>query len=272
MWLTFAGGIADRCSARLCRSRGRRRTLDAGGPRRRALAAGLGIALVFPGIFLNATRDRATGTARRALARNRDADPSRSSRGWSGRPPRRARGRAGSTSASRWCCSAWSPSTRSCAAFNQFGDLDTGAWLALAGGILAAGGTWAARGIEMPQAAPLRPSGLVSGRLFGAAHSRRTLGGGALARPEAVERALDLDRPDEVADERQEHPETGLAAHGRLLTLAGVELPTSEGATKIITIPMTTAITSQRTADPAADPRPSSCFTSRRSCSTQTRP
>ena len=39
-------------------------------------------------------------------------------------------------------------------AFNQLGDLDTGAWLALAGGILAAGGTWAARGIEMPHAAP----------------------------------------------------------------------------------------------------------------------
>jgi ABC-type glycerol-3-phosphate transport system permease component len=39
------------------------------------------------------------------------------------------------------------------AAFGDFGSLDTGAWLGLAGGILAAGGTWAARGAEMPHAA-----------------------------------------------------------------------------------------------------------------------
>ena len=40
------------------------------------------------------------------------------------------------------------------AAFNNLGDLQAGAWLALAGGILAAGGTWAARGAEAPHAAP----------------------------------------------------------------------------------------------------------------------
>jgi hypothetical protein len=40
------------------------------------------------------------------------------------------------------------------AAFNNLGDLQAGAWLALAGGILAAGGTWAARGAEsLPAAA-----------------------------------------------------------------------------------------------------------------------
>jgi hypothetical protein len=33
-------------------------------------------------------------------------------------------------------------------AFNNLGDLQAGAWLALAGGILAAGGTWSARGVE----------------------------------------------------------------------------------------------------------------------------
>jgi hypothetical protein len=33
-------------------------------------------------------------------------------------------------------------------AFNDLGNLEVGAWLALAGGILAAGGTWAARGEE----------------------------------------------------------------------------------------------------------------------------
>jgi hypothetical protein len=34
------------------------------------------------------------------------------------------------------------------AAFNNLGDLQAGAWLALAGGILAAGGTWSARGAD----------------------------------------------------------------------------------------------------------------------------
>jgi hypothetical protein len=38
-------------------------------------------------------------------------------------------------------------------AFNHLGDLQVGAWLAFAGGILAAGGTWSARA-ETPRAAP----------------------------------------------------------------------------------------------------------------------
>jgi hypothetical protein len=38
-------------------------------------------------------------------------------------------------------------------AFNDFGSLGTGAWLAFVGGLLAAVGTWAARGMEMPRAA-----------------------------------------------------------------------------------------------------------------------
>jgi hypothetical protein len=39
------------------------------------------------------------------------------------------------------------------AAFGDFGSLGSGAWLALAGAVLAAGGTWAARGMEMPRTA-----------------------------------------------------------------------------------------------------------------------
>jgi hypothetical protein len=39
------------------------------------------------------------------------------------------------------------------AAWGDFGNLDSGAWLAFAGGILAAGGTWAARGLDLPRAA-----------------------------------------------------------------------------------------------------------------------
>jgi hypothetical protein len=41
------------------------------------------------------------------------------------------------------------------AAFGDFGSLDAGAWLGLAGGLLAAGGTWAARGGELPHAAAM---------------------------------------------------------------------------------------------------------------------
>lgn len=37
-------------------------------------------------------------------------------------------------------------------AFNQFGSVDVGGWLGIAGGILAAGGIWAARGAEAPRA------------------------------------------------------------------------------------------------------------------------
>jgi hypothetical protein len=40
------------------------------------------------------------------------------------------------------------------AAFGDFGTLDAGAWLAFTGGILAAGGTWAVHGQEVPRTAP----------------------------------------------------------------------------------------------------------------------
>ena len=41
-------------------------------------------------------------------------------------------------------------------AFNNLGNLQAGAWLALAGGILAAGGTWSARGVEAQRAATVQ--------------------------------------------------------------------------------------------------------------------
>jgi hypothetical protein len=43
-------------------------------------------------------------------------------------------------------------------AFNDLGDLEVGAWLALAGGILAAGGTWSARAGEPTRAAAEAPA------------------------------------------------------------------------------------------------------------------
>lgn len=41
-------------------------------------------------------------------------------------------------------------------AFNNLGNLQAGAWLALAGGILAAGGTWSARGVEAQRPATVQ--------------------------------------------------------------------------------------------------------------------
>ena len=43
--------------------------------------------------------------------------------------------------------------------------------------------------------------------------------------PEAVQRALHLEEPDEAAEDRDEHPEAGLARHGLLLALGRVEVP-----------------------------------------------
>ena len=41
-------------------------------------------------------------------------------------------------------------------AFNNLGKPQAGAWLALAGGILAAGGTWSARGVEAQRPATVQ--------------------------------------------------------------------------------------------------------------------
>ena len=151
MWLAFAGAalIAIGAAAALL---GSVRSTPAG-TSTPALAAGLGIVLVFPGIFLDASAGQSywdgplghsVGIVMLILAI--------------------AAGLA-------WAASVTGTATRGIdaaltlvllgfvafvpvgAAFNSLGDLHVGAWLALAGGILAAGGTWAARGAEMPHTA-----------------------------------------------------------------------------------------------------------------------
>jgi hypothetical protein len=118
---------------------------------REALAAGLGIALIFPGIFLDSLNGtsywhsllgRSLGIVLLVLAIG---------------------------SALTWAAAVKGTSTRGldqalslvllgflsfypvAAAFGDFGSLDSGAWIAFAGAILAAGGIWAARGMEMPR-------------------------------------------------------------------------------------------------------------------------
>jgi hypothetical protein len=152
LWLAFAGGllIAVGAAWSIWVAGGARSTPDGTTPA--ALAAGLGIALVFPGIFIDAGGDvtywqvsgHSLGIVMLAVA---------------------------ILAGLVWAATVTGTATRGLdvaltlilfgltafnvvgAAFGGFGNLGTGAWLAFAGGILAAGGTWAARGAEMPRAA-----------------------------------------------------------------------------------------------------------------------
>ena len=153
LWLAFAGGIliALGAGAVIWASGGARSTPAGTTPA--ALAAGLGIALVFPGIFLDASEGvsywnasgHSLGIVMLILA---------------------------ILAGLAWAATVTGTATRGLdaaltlvllglvafnvvgAAFGDFGTLDSGAWLAFAGGVLAAGGTWAARGAQLPYAAP----------------------------------------------------------------------------------------------------------------------
>jgi hypothetical protein len=153
MWLAFAGGVLIALGAAVSLAAAGRLSSTPAGTSTPALAAGLGIVLVFPGIFLDASGGQSY---------------------WDG-PLGHSLGIVmlilAIAAGLAWAASVVGTSTRGVdaavtlvllglvaftpigAAFNSFGDLDAGAWLALAGGILAAGGTWAARGGEMPRTA-----------------------------------------------------------------------------------------------------------------------
>jgi hypothetical protein len=153
VWLPFAGGILVLLGAAAAiQAAGGARSTPAGlSPG--ALAAGVGIALVFPGIFLDAESGQSywdgplghsLGIVMLAVAALAGLVWAASSAGTG------TRGFDVAVSLILLGLVAFDPIG---AAFNRLGDLDTGAWLALAGGVLAAGGTWAARGIEMSHAA-----------------------------------------------------------------------------------------------------------------------
>ena len=152
-WLTFAGGIVVLLGAAAAiNAAGGERSTPAG-LTSASLAAGLGIALVFPGIFIKADEGQSywnasghsLGIVMLIVAIIAGLVWAASAAGTD------TKGLDVVVSLVLLGLVAFDPVVR---AFNQFGSLDTGAWLALAGGILAAGGTWAARGIEMPHAAP----------------------------------------------------------------------------------------------------------------------
>jgi hypothetical protein len=153
VWLTFAGGILVLLGAAVAiGAAGGARSTPAG-LTPASLAAGVGIALVFPGIFIKADEGESywnasghsLGIVMLIVAIIAGLVWAASAAGTG------TRGLDVVVSLVLFGLVVFDPIVR---AFNQFGSLDTGAWLALAGGILAAGGTWAARGIEMPHAAP----------------------------------------------------------------------------------------------------------------------
>jgi len=151
MWLVFAGGILIALGAAVSLAASGRLSSTPAATSTAALAAGLGIALVFPGIFLDASGGRSywdgplghsLGIVMLILAIAAGLAWAVSGAGM------KTYGFDAAVTLVLLGLVAFTPIGL---AFNNLGDLDTGAWLALAGGILAAGGTWAARGGEMPR-------------------------------------------------------------------------------------------------------------------------
>ena len=153
MWLAFVGGILVALGAAVSLAATGRLASTPAGTSAPALAAGLGIVLVFPGIFLDARGGQSywngplghsVGIVMLILTAAAGLAWAASVAGMSTH---------GVDAAVTLVVLGFVAFTPILAAFNSFGDLDSGAWLAFAGGILAAGGTWAARGSEMPRTA-----------------------------------------------------------------------------------------------------------------------
>jgi hypothetical protein len=153
MWLAVAGGALIALGAALLLVAARRASSTPAGTSMPALATALGIALVFPGIFLDAGDGQSywdippghtVGIVMLTLAIAAGLAWAASVAGLSTH---------GVDSAVTLVLLGFVAYLPIGSAFNSFGDLDVGAWLALAGGILAAGGTWAARGTEAPSTA-----------------------------------------------------------------------------------------------------------------------
>ena len=153
MWLAFAGGVLIALGAAVLLAATGGLTSTPAGTSTPALAAGLGIVLVFPGIFLDARGGQSywngplghsVGIVMLILAIAAGLAWAASVAGM---------GTRGADVAVTLVLIGFVAFTPILAAFNSFGELGAGAWLALAGGILAAGGTWAARGSDLPRTA-----------------------------------------------------------------------------------------------------------------------
>lgn len=155
LWLAFAGAILIVIGAGASYVTGKAAPDTPAGLSRETLLAGLGIALLFPGLFLDAASGvsywklgffgHSLGIVMLILA-------IAAALAWAaGVTGRGTRGLDQALTLVLLGLVAFAPIE---SAFGNFGSLDSGAWLAFAGGILAAGGTWAARGGELPHAIP----------------------------------------------------------------------------------------------------------------------
>jgi hypothetical protein len=152
LWLAFVGGLLIAIGAAWAISLAGGARSTPAGTTPPALAAGLGIALVFPGIFIDAGNDvtywnasgHSLGIVMLALAILAGLAWAATTTGTA------TRGLDVALTLILFGLTAFNVVG---SAFGDFGGLGTGAWLAFAGGLLAAGGTWAARGAEMPHAA-----------------------------------------------------------------------------------------------------------------------
>jgi hypothetical protein len=152
IWLTFAGGVLIAVGAACSMFASRAVQSTPAGMSAAAFAAGLGIVLVFPGIFLDAIGGVSywDGPLGHSLGIVMLILAVAALLGWAATAKGvRARGADQAVTLVLLGLVAFNPVG---AAFDTLGDLEAGAWLALAGGILAAGGTWAARG-DMPRTA-----------------------------------------------------------------------------------------------------------------------
>jgi hypothetical protein len=151
LWLTLVGAVLIAGGAATVLWMTNELTSTPAGTSTPALAAGLGIALCFPGIFLHADHGISywNGPLGHSLGIVLLILTVLAVLVWgatvAGRP---TKGLDVLLTLILLGLFAFDPVG---SAFNQFGSLGAGAWIGLAGGILAAGGTWAARGAESPR-------------------------------------------------------------------------------------------------------------------------
>jgi len=156
MWLCLAGALLIAAGAAVCLTAAAQATTTPGGLSAAALISGLGIVLVFPGIFLDAEEDTSywDGPLGHTLGVLLLILAILSLLAWAATVAgMRTRGLDAAVTLVLLGLAAFDPVG---SAFNNLSDLQAGAWLTLAGGILAAGGTWAARGAVTPAPAPRR--------------------------------------------------------------------------------------------------------------------
>jgi hypothetical protein len=145
MWLCLGGALLVALGAAASLSRAGFVTTTPGGISFATVVSGVGIALVFPAIFLDAQQGASywdgdgLGILMLVLA-------SLCALAWAATiAGARTRGLDAALALVLLGLVAFNPVAL---AFNDIREIEAGGWLALAGGILAAGGTWSARGVE----------------------------------------------------------------------------------------------------------------------------